>query len=73
MQYAILDNYVDDNNGSNKENFKKLLLLDFVTLNEWFDDNYMIINPEKCSYMCLCKSGNDNDTFSINEFNLKII
>ena len=34
MQYAILDNYVDDNNGSNKENFKKLLLLDFVTLNE---------------------------------------
>ena len=60
MQYTILDNYVIDNNisigGNNKENFKKLLLSGIVTLTEWFNDNYMIINPEKYSYMCLGKN-----------------
>ena len=59
-QYTILDNYVNDNNisisGNNKENFKKLLLSGIVTLTEWFNDNYMIINPEKYSYMCLSKN-----------------
>lgn len=59
-QYTILDNYVNDNNisisGNNKENFKKLLLSGIVTLTEWFNDNYMIINPEKYSYMCLGKN-----------------
>ena len=30
----------------------------------------MIINPDKCSYMCFSKI-NDDDTFNFNEFNLK--
>ena len=30
----------------------------------------MIINPDKCSYMCFSKN-NDDDTFNFNEFNLK--
>ena len=54
---------------NNNESLKKFLLSDFKTVNEWFHDNYMIINLDKCNYMCLGKN-NDNDTFSFNEFNL---
>ena len=36
---------------------------------EWFSDNYMIINPDKC--MCMGKKSVDSDTLSLNEFNLK--
>ena len=75
MQCTILGNYADDNNvsisGSNKENNKKFLLSDFKILTEWFHDNYMIINPDKCSYMCIGKNNNDDDTFSFNEINPK--
>ena len=31
----------------------------------------MIINPDKCKYMCMSKNSDDNDTLSLNEFNLK--
>ena len=31
----------------------------------------MIINPDKCKYMCTGKKSDDNDTLSLNEFNLK--
>ena len=42
----------------------------FQTLTEWLYDNYMIMNPKKCCYMCLGKH-NNNDTFSFNGLNLK--
>ena len=75
MQFAKLGNYADDNNLSisrnNKENIKVLLLSDFKTLTEWFYDNYMIMNPDKCSYMCFGKNNNDSDTLAFNKFNLK--
>ena len=57
IEYTALGNYADDNNlsitGTNIENIKKLLLADFKTVIEWFSDNYMIINPDKCKYMCM--------------------
>ena len=31
----------------------------------------MIINPDECSYMCLDKNNNDDDTSSFNALNLK--
>ena len=75
IEYTALGNYADDNNlsitGTNIENIKKLLLADFKTVIEWFSDNYMIINPDKCKYMCMGKNSYDNDTLSLNEFNLK--
>ena len=75
IEYTALGNYADDNNlsitGTNIENIKKLLLADFKTVIEWFSDNYMIINPDKCKYMCMGKNSDDNDTLSLNEFNLK--
>ena len=75
IEYTALGNYADDNNlsitGTNIENIKKLLLADFKTVIEWFSDNYMIINPDKCKYMSMGKNSYDNDTLSLNEFNLK--
>ena len=50
---------------------KTLLLSDFKTLTGWFHDKCIIINPEKCSYMCLDKNNNDDHTSSLNAFNLK--
>ena len=75
IEYTALGNYADDNNlsitGTNIENIKKLLLADFKTVIEWFSDNYIIINPDKCKYMCKGKTIDDNDHLSFNEFNLK--
>ena len=74
IEYTALGNYADDNlsiTGTNIENIKKLLLADLKTVIEWFSDNYMIINPDKCKYMCIGKNSYDNDTLSLNEFNLK--
>ena len=47
-----------------------MLFSDFKTLNKWFHDKYMIINPDKCSYIGLDKN-NDDDSLSVNEFSLK--
>ena len=31
----------------------------------------MIVNPDKCRYMCIGENSNDNDILSLNKFNLK--
>ena len=60
IQYSVLSNYADDNNlfiiGKNKEDIKSLLLLDFEIVNNWFYENFMILNPEKSYYMSLRKN-----------------
>ena len=52
-------NYADDNVlyafSSDLEHFKQNLSQDLLNLSEWFRENYMILNPEKCHYMCLGK------------------
>ena len=50
---------------------KELLHSNFNALTEWFDDYCMIINPHNCSYICLSKNNNDDDSLNFNEFNLK--
>ena len=40
-------------------------------MSDGFHDNYIIINSDKCSYKCLAKNTNDDDTLSFDEFNLK--
>ena len=51
IRYSVLSNYADDNNlfviGKNKEDIKSLLLLDFEIVNNWFYENFMILNPRK--------------------------
>ena len=54
---SYLSNYADDNVlyafGSNLEEVKQNLSQDLLKLSEWFHENSMILNPEKC--MCLGK------------------
>ena len=41
--------------GSNLDEVKQNLSQDPLKLSEWFYENCMILNPEKCHYMCLGK------------------
>ena len=70
IQYSVLSNYADDNNlfviGKNKEDIKSLLLLDFEIVNNWFYENFMILNPEKSHYMCFGKNLDDNKVLNFN-------
>ena len=49
-----------------KEDIKSLLLLDFEIVNNWFYENFMILNPEKSHYMCLGKNLDDNEVLNFN-------
>ena len=70
IQYSVLSNYADVNNlfvtGKNKEDIKSLLLLVFEIVNNWFYENFMILNPEKSHYMCLGKNLDDNEVLNFN-------
>ena len=70
IQYSVLSNYADDNNlfliGKNQEDIKSLLLLDFEIVNNWFYENFMILNPEKSNYMCPRKNVDDNEVPNFN-------
>ena len=56
---SYLSNYADDNVlyafGSNMTEVKNKLSQDLPKLSEWFTENFMILNPVKCHYMCLGK------------------
>ena len=56
---AFISNYADDNVlyafGSNLEEVKQNLSQDLLKLSEWFHENCMILNPEKCHYMSIGK------------------
>ena len=53
---SYLSNYADDNVlyafGSNMTEVKDKLSQDLPKLSEWFTENFMILNPDKCHYMC---------------------
>ena len=71
----ITTTYVDDNNlfviGKNKEDIKSLLLLDFEIVNNWFYENFMILNPEKNHYMCLGKNLDNNEVLNFDNLTIK--
>ena len=56
---AFISNYTDGNVlhafGSTLEEVKQNLSQDLLKLSEWFRENCMILNPEKCHYMSLEK------------------
>ena len=56
---AFLSNYADDNVlyafDSNLEEVKQNLSQDLLKLSQWFHENCMILNPEKCHYVSLGK------------------
>ena len=69
IQESLLSNYADDNNlfviGKNKEDIKSSLLLDFDIVNNWFYENFMILNPEKRHHICLGKNLDDNKCLTL--------
>ena len=73
-QYA-LSNYADDNNlsisGEDKELIKSMLSSDFMIVENWFFENYMILNPGKCYFMCIGKNVSDSELLNLNDLNLK--
>ena len=77
IQYCTLRNYADDNNllsmGKNKNEIKNILSSDFRVVNDWFYENFTVLNPEKSRFMCLGKDIDDNKTLSFNGLALKIV
>ena len=75
IENNFLCNYADDNTmygiGKNKEDVKIFLNQDFQTAAKWFYENAMILNPEKCHYMCLGPNVNNAEEFHSVNFNLK--
>ena len=56
---TVLSNHADNNNlyviGNDKEETKRALVKDFQTVINWFHENYMILNTEKCRNMRMTK------------------
>ena len=48
-----------------------MLLSDFMIVEDWFFENYMILNPEKCYFMCIGKNVSDSELLNLNDLNLK--
>ena len=48
-----------------------MLLSDFMIVEDWFFENYMILNLEKCYFMCIGKNVSDSDLRNLNDLNLK--
>ena len=75
VEQSTLSNYADDNNlpisGEDKELIKSMLLSDFMIVENWFFENYMILNPGKCYFMCIGKNVSDSELLNLNDLNLK--
>ena len=69
LYIAVLSNYADDNNlyaiSNDKEETKRALVKDFQTVISWFYENSMILNSERCHYMCMGKDVKENETLQI--------
>ena len=49
-----------------------MLLSDFRAVNNWFYENFMILNPEKCYVMSIGKDTREEDVFYYDNLTLKI-
>ena len=71
--FSTLSNYADDNDlfttGTDIQLIKKMFLYDFRTVNNWFYENVMILNPGKCHVMSIGKDTHDKDGFNYDGFN----
>ena len=59
IYFSTLSNYADDNNlfttGTDIQLINQMLLSHFRTVNNWFYENFMILNPGKCHFMSIGK------------------
>ena len=65
--FSTLTNYADDNNlfatGTDIQLINQMLLYDFRAVNNWFYENFMILNPGKYHFMSIGKDTRDEDVF----------
>ena len=63
---TFLSNYADDNSlyntGKDLKLVKSVLVNDVRPVSEWFYEKFMILNPNKCHYMCIRKN-TESDIF----------
>ena len=63
---SSLSNYADDSTlytfGDNLKKIKDNLRNSFDTVHQWFYENYLVLNPGKCHFMCL-ENNTENETF----------
>ena len=56
-------NYADDNSlyitNNDFDTIKKQLIKNFKQLTTWFQENYIVLNPERCHFMYLSKNKKD--------------
>ena len=57
--------------GTDIQLINQMLLSDFRTVNNWFYENFMILNPEKCQFMSIGTDTHDKDVFYYDKLNLK--
>ena len=69
-----LSNYADDNSsyssGNYLEQVKQTLRQDFEMVTIWFHENYTVLNPGKCHFMCLGQN-TVNETLIYNNIEMK--
>ena len=72
---VLLSNYVDGYNlfatGTDIQLINQMLLSDFRTVNNWFYEICMILNPGKCHFMSIGKDTHDKDVFYYDNLTLK--
>ena len=75
IEQCTLGNYADDNNlsisGEDKKFIKSMLSSDFIIVENWFFENFMILNLGKCCFMCIGKNVSDSGLLNLSDLNLK--
>ena len=75
IQYCTLSNYADDNNlfymGKNKDEVKAFLSSNFKIINNWFYENFMVLNPEKSHFMCIGQKIYVAETLNFNDLSIR--
>ena len=57
--------------GKNKDEIRNILSSLFKEVNDWFYENFMILNSEKRRFMCLGKNIDDTENLNFNDLILK--
>ena len=73
--FSTLSNCADDNNlfatGTVIQLINQMLLSDLRTVNNWFYENFMILNLGKCHFMSIGKDTHNKDVFYYDTLPLK--
>ena len=57
--------------GKNKDQVKTFLSSDFKIINNWFYENFMVLNPEKSHFMCIGQKIDHAETLNFNNLAIK--